>query len=69
MDVASGFIPGAKCAGGNILLYAFLRAAKKGQLPIMNAACAIGGQVRHPAVGDQFVHDALRAIFYQVSAV
>ena len=35
----------------------------------MNAACSIGRQMRHPAVGDQLVDDELRAILYQMGAV
>src|ERR1039458_7931190 len=41
VDAAPGFVPGAKRASGDILLYALLGAAEEGEFPIVDRAGAI----------------------------
>ena len=69
MNAAAGFVPRAKRAGGDVFPHAFFGAAEEGEFPIVNRAGAIGGEVRDPSALDQRVHDAVRAVFYQMRAV
>src|SRR5438046_449880 len=46
MDVAAGFVPGAEGAGSDVLADALGGAAEEREFPIVNDACAVGGEMR-----------------------
>ena len=68
-NIASGFVPGAEAAGGHAVADAFAGAAEPGELPVVNGARAVGGQVGEPAVAHHAVEDHGRAVAEQVGAV
>lgn len=69
MDVATGFIPGAEGAGGDVFLHAFGGATKEGEFPIMNGAGTVRAEVGDPAEFHQGVHDGCATVFDDVGAV
>src|SRR3569833_4294715 len=69
MNAAAGFIPRPERAGFDILAHAFFRATEKREFPIVNRACAVGGEVCDPTLFHQFDDDALRAVLHEVRPV
>src|SRR2546427_9223656 len=55
MNVAAGFVPGAEAAGGDVIADTLGGAAEEREFPIVNDACAVRGQVRHPAVIEDMI--------------
>lgn len=69
MDIPPGFIPGAKAPLDDIFPDAFGRFPAESELPIVDAARSIGGQMGQPSAGHHRLEDGRRPISQQVGAI
>jgi len=69
VDPAAGFVPRSKPAGGRSLAHRLARAPLIGELPIVDHAGPLRGQVRHQALLDQSVDQQRTAVLHQVRPV
>jgi hypothetical protein len=69
MNATPGFVPSPERAGGDVVPHALGRASEIGELPIVNDARTVGGQVCDRAALEQLIDDKLPAVLDQMRAV
>ncbi len=68
IDVLAGLLPSAKAAGFDIGAHVLFRPAQIGELPIMNGAGPLSGQMGDPALFHEPDENRRQTVFDQMSA-